>query len=62
MLSSLIEIRKKEIVFLEASSKKHLATTEEKNPNRKFVNNAVLQLLEENSSLSIALEKRKINN
>jgi hypothetical protein len=35
MLSSLIEIRKKEIVFLEASSKKHLATTEEKNPNRK---------------------------
>jgi N utilization substance protein B len=62
MLSSLIEIRKKEIVFLEASSKKHLATPEEKNPNRKFVNNAVLQLLEENSSLSIALEKRKINN
>jgi N utilization substance protein B len=62
MLSSLIEIRKKEIVFLEASSKKHLATPEEKNPNRKFVNNAVLQLLEENNSLSIALEKRKINN
>ena len=48
MLSSLIEIRKKEIIFLEASSKKHLATPEEKNPNRKFVNNAVLQLLEEN--------------
>ena len=62
MLSSLIEIRKKEVVFLEASSKKHLATPEEKNPNRKFVNNAVLQSLEENSSLSIALEKRKINN
>lgn len=62
MLSSLIEIRKKEIVFLEASSKKHLATPEEKNPNRKFVDNAVLQLLEESNSLSIALEKRKINN
>ena len=62
MLSSLIEIRKKEVVFLEASSKKHLATAEEKNPNKKFVNNAILQLLEESSSLSIALEKRKINN
>ena len=62
MLSSLIEIRKKEIVFLEASSKKHLVTPEEKNPNRKFVDNAVLQLLEESNSLSIALEKRKITN
>jgi len=62
MLSSLIEIRKKEVIFLEASSKKHLATPEEKKPNNKFINNAVLQLLEENSSLSIALEKRKINN
>jgi len=62
MLTSLTEIRKKEIVFLETSSKKHLATPEEKNPNKKFVNNAVLQLLEENNSLSIALEKRKINN
>ncbi len=62
MLSSLIEIRKKEVVFLETSSKKHLATPEEKNPNTKFVNNAILLGLENNNSLSIALEKRKINN
>jgi N utilization substance protein B len=62
MLSSLIEIRKKEIIFLETSSRKHLATPQEKNPNQKFVNNAVLQQLEESNSLSIALEKRKINN
>lgn len=62
MLSSLIEIRKKEVIFLETSSKKHLATPEERNPNRKFVDNAVLQLLEESNSLSIALEKRKITN
>ncbi|MGL2967510.1 transcription antitermination factor NusB [Flavobacterium sp. XGLA_31] len=62
MLSSLLEIRKKEIIFLEASSKKHLATPEEKNPNKKFIDNAVLQLLENSSSLSIALEKRKIDN
>ena len=62
MLSSLIEIRKKEQEYLEISSKKHLATPEERNPNKKFVNNAVLQQLEENNSLSIALETRKINN
>lgn len=62
MLSSLTEIRKKEIIFLEASKNKHLATPEEKNPNLKFVNNAVLFHLEENNSLSIALESRKINN
>jgi len=62
MLSTLKEIRKKEIVFLEASSKKHLATTEEKKPNKKFVNNSVLLQLEDNNSLTIALEKRKINN
>ena len=62
MLSSLVEIRKKEIIFLETSSKKHLATPEEKNPNRKFVDNLILQQLDESNSLSIALEKRKINN
>jgi len=62
MLSSLTEIRKKEIIFLEASSKKHLATTEEKKPNKKFVNNSLLLQLEDNNSLTIALEKRKINN
>ncbi len=62
MLSSLVEIKKKEVIFLEASSKKHLATPDEKKPNRKFVDNAILRVLEESSSLSIALEKRKINN
>jgi N utilization substance protein B len=62
MVSSLIEIKKKEVVFLETSSKKHLATPEEKNPNKKFINNAVFQLLEDSNSLSIALETRKIDN
>ncbi|NMH24705.1 transcription antitermination factor NusB [Flavobacterium solisilvae] len=62
MVSSLVEIKKKEVVFLETSSKKHLATPEEKNPNKKFVNNAILQILEESNSISISLETRKINN
>jgi N utilization substance protein B len=62
MLSAMIEIRNKEIEFLEKSSRKHTATPEEKNPNKKFVNNAVLEMLSESNSISIALENRKINN
>jgi len=61
MLSTLIEIRNKEIVFLEKSSTKHLVTKEERNPNRKFVDNSVLKLLDENKSLQTALADRKIN-
>lgn len=62
MLSSLIEICKKEVIFLEKSSEKHLATSEELKPNKKFVNNAIFRILSESNSLSIALETRKIDN
>ena len=62
MLSSLIEICKKETDFLHKSSQKHLATPQERKPNEKFIKNAVFQILAENNSLSIALETRKIDN
>ncbi|HEY0091073.1 MAG TPA: transcription antitermination factor NusB [Flavobacterium sp.] len=62
MLSALIEIGKKEAEFIEKSSKKHLATPQERNPNKKFINNEILQFLRENNSLSKALQKRKIDN
>jgi N utilization substance protein B len=62
MISSLIEICKKETVFLHKSSQKHLATPQERKPNEKFIKNAIFQILAENNSLSIALENRKINN
>ncbi|WP_100841689.1 transcription antitermination factor NusB [Flavobacterium sp. 5] len=62
MLSSLIEICKKETVFLHLSSQKHLATKEERTPNEKFIKNSIFQILAENNSLSIALENRSINN
>ncbi|NUY82377.1 transcription antitermination factor NusB [Flavobacterium sp. MAH-1] len=62
MFSALIEIRRSEADFIEKSSKKHLSTKEERDPNLKFVNNAVLTYLDESNSLSIALENRKINN
>lgn len=62
MISTLIEVRSKEETFLELSSKKHLATTEELDPNRKFVKNSVLNYLANNKSLLDALEKHKITN
>jgi N utilization substance protein B len=45
MLSALVELRNSEEDFIEKSRKKHLATAEERNPNRKFINNLVLHLL-----------------
>lgn len=62
MLSSLIEISKKEALFLDKSSNKHLATAEDKNANKKFINNAIFRILSENNSLLQAIEDRKITN
>jgi len=62
MISTLVEIRSKEEAYIEISRNKHLATKEEKNPNLKFVNNTVLQLLTENTSFFNDLEKRNIIN
>src|SRR2546428_4840227 len=61
MISTLLEIRKMEEVFLDLSSKKHLATPQELNYNKKFINNKVLQMLSENNSVGIAIETRNIN-
>ncbi len=62
MLSALIEIREKEESYLEIASKKYLATKEERNPSKKFINNKVLKMLSESNSLNNVIEDRKINN
>ncbi len=62
ILSSLIELTQKELEYIETSKKKHLATPAERNPNLKFTENAVLQLLKSSRSIQVALETRKINN
>jgi transcription antitermination factor NusB len=62
MISSLIEICKKETDFLDKSRQKHLATAQELKPNEKFIKNQIFQILAENNSLSIALANRKIDN
>ena len=62
LVATLTEIKDKEEAYIEISKNKHLSTKEEKNPNLKFVNNSVLNLLSQNKSLLDALEERKINN
>ena len=62
MISTLIELKKMEEVFLHKSSLKHLVTSDERNPNTKFIKNKVIQLLSESNHLSISLENRKIDN
>ena len=60
-LSLLIEIQKRAEDQQEKIQRKYLATTEEKNPSKKFINNEVLQLLKSNEALKSELEKRKID-
>ena len=62
MVSALVELRNSEEEFIEKSQKKHLATAQERNPNKKFINNAVLVLLSESNPLSIAMADNKIDN
>ena len=62
LLSMLVEVKDMERTFLEASSKKILATKEEKNPNPKFINNKVIQLLNESNSLALYIDEHKLNN
>jgi N utilization substance protein B len=62
LISLLVEVQKKSEDHLDKSSKKHLATKEEKNPNKKLINNEVLLMLRNNVLLQEELEQRKIAN
>ncbi|WP_297511550.1 transcription antitermination factor NusB [Flavobacterium sp.] len=62
LLSSLVELRKKEEAYLELAKNKHLATKEERNPNTRFIHNPVLLALEKNASLQNALATNHIHN
>lgn len=57
----LLEVHKRAKDRLEKSQQKHLATQEDKNPNSKFVNNEVLNLIALNDNLKEHLEDQKEN-
>jgi transcription antitermination protein NusB len=62
LLSALVEIKKKEELYIAIASKKHLATKQERNPSLQIVHNKVLMALASSDALEQALEERKIKN
>ncbi len=62
LISLLLEVQKKAEQNIEKKQKKHLATSEDKNPNRKFVNNQVFQLIRDNEELKDVLKNNKAIN
>ena len=62
LMALLIEVQKRAETDLQKKLNKHLATSEDKNPNRKFVNNQVLQYLRDNIQLKNHIKSEKINN
>lgn len=61
MLQLVVEVKNHAEVYLQKSQQKHLATAEEKNPNRTFVDNKVIQLIEANPAFQEALKNKKLN-
>ncbi|WP_282121862.1 transcription antitermination factor NusB [Algibacter mikhailovii] len=62
LLSLLIEVQKRAENDLKKKQNKHLATKEDKDPNKKFVNNQLLALLKDNQGLKEQLGTHKIFN
>jgi len=62
LISILPEINQKAENYLDKSKQKHLATEEEKDPNKKFVQNQVLKSLRHNKELKVELSNRKLTN
>jgi N utilization substance protein B len=62
LLKLLVEVRDLEKKHIQISKKKFFATPEELNPNNKFINNEVLQIIDESVSLNDFLELHKLSN
>tara|TARA_R110000868_G_scaffold330120_2_gene591039 strand:+ start:4307 stop:5218 length:912 start_codon:yes stop_codon:yes gene_type:complete len=62
LISLFIEVQKRAEDDLQKKQKKHLATKEDINPNRKFVENKLLHALKDNLELNNLLELHKITN
>jgi N utilization substance protein B len=59
-LQLLVEMRKADRKFLVTSQQKHLATSEEKNFSTTYLDNKVLDLIEQNEDLSKYIETKKL--
>lgn len=62
LISLLLEVQKRAEDDLQKRQKKHLATKEDKDPNKKFVNNELLKSLSHNLRLKDQFDAHKITN
>ncbi|MBC3757799.1 transcription antitermination factor NusB [Hyunsoonleella sp. SJ7] len=62
LISLLLELQKRAEADLQKKQKKHLATSEDKNPNRKFVNNQIFQKMQSNTELQELIDNNKMIN
>lgn len=62
LLSLFVEVLKNAESQMEKSKKKHLASSEDKNPNRKFIDNLAVKAISESLSLTNYLADKKLNN
>ena len=62
LLSLLVEVQQMASTHLEIAKKKHLASSEEKNPSTKFIENQVISIFKESISLNNYLEEKKLTN
>lgn len=61
LISLLVEIQIKAEIYLVKNQNKHLATLEDKNPNKKFITNEVLQQLRGNTLLKEEFKNHRID-
>ncbi len=61
MLQLLVSLRHQADSYLNKSQKKHLATKEEKNPSRIFLENKLLLLIEENPAYAEIIKNKKLD-
>lgn len=61
LLDLFVEIKDHAADYMEKSQQKHLPSEEDRDPNRRFVDNEIFTLLENNTGLQNGLEARKLN-
>ena len=61
LISIIIEVQIKAESYLKIAQQKHLATTDDKNPSKKFINNRTILQIRSNKLIQGELKKRKLN-
>ncbi|MCF6279140.1 MAG: transcription antitermination factor NusB [Flavobacteriaceae bacterium] len=62
LLNLLVEVQQMASKHLEIAKKKHLASSLERNPSTKFIDNQMINIFKESVSLNDYIKKRKLNN